>query len=97
MYDEKRDVNNAINNLARDVKDVISFDKIDPSLVFFHEKEGQLFSVITNKPKGDPEYDGLYKLKNSQTLDPNAKPEDLPNYKEYKQEKFLEISLNFIY
>ena len=51
IYDENKDLNNAINNLAKDPKDVISFDKIDPSLVFFHEKTSQSFSIITNKPK----------------------------------------------
>jgi midasin (ATPase involved in ribosome maturation) len=89
MYDEKRDVNKAINNLARDVKDVISFDKIDPSLVFFHEKNSQFFSIITNKSRNDKEYQALLNLKNSQFEVNQAGFQALPNYKIYKQIDFL--------
>ena len=89
FYDEKKDIDNAINNLAIDVKDVISFDKIDPSLVFFHEKEGLLFSIITNKPKNDPEYISLLNLKNSQFANINKGFKELPNYNTYNQEQFL--------
>ena len=56
VYNEKNDLEKAINNLAKGVKDVISFEKINPSLVFFHEKTSQNFSIITNKTKTDKEY-----------------------------------------
>ena len=49
QYEEEKDNQNAINNLANNKHEVVSFDKIDPSLVFFHEGDGQLFSIITNK------------------------------------------------
>ena len=86
IYNEKKDINNAIKKLSEEVKDVISFDKIDPSLLFFHEKEGQGFSIITNKQKEDEEYIKLLKLKNSQVY----QIKELPNYKNYKQKQFLE-------
>ena len=49
IYDEGKDINNAINDLANAQHEVISFDKIDPSLLFFHEGDGESFSIITNK------------------------------------------------
>ena len=90
LYEEKEDLNNAINNLAKDLKDVISFDKIDPSLVFFHEKYGELFSIITNKPKDDKEYQQMLQLKNSQFDYKEPGFEELPNYKKYEQLDFLQ-------
>ena len=89
IYDEEKDLNNAINNLARDVKDVISFDKIDPSLIFFHEGESQSFSIITNKPSNDPEYKRMLGLRNSQFDYKQKGFNELPNYKNYKHEDFL--------
>ena len=88
-YNEKKDLNNAINNLAKDVKDVVSFDKINPSLVFFHEKDSELFSIITNKSKDDNEYQQMLNLKNSQFDYWQKGYQELPNYKEYKQIDFL--------
>ena len=40
-----------MNDLANDRHTVISFDQIDPSLLFFHEGDGESFSIITNKKK----------------------------------------------
>ena len=97
MYDEKNDVNCAISNLAREVKDVISFDKIDPSLVFFHEKESELFSIITNKSKNDNEYKELLNLKNSQLEEGQKGVKELPNYKKYKQIDFLRELKEILY
>jgi len=93
---KKKDLNNAINNLAKDVKDVISFDKIDPSLVFFHEKNGEFFSIITNKPKDDKEYQQMLQLKNSQFDYKQTGFEELPNYKNYKQLDFLQELQNIL-
>ena len=96
LYDEKKDLNSAINNLAKDVKDVISFDKIDPSLVFFHEKNGELFSIITNKQKDDKEYQQMLQLKNSQFDYKQTGFKELPNYKKYKQLDFLQELQNIL-
>jgi hypothetical protein len=62
IYEEKKDLEKAINKLAKDVEDVVSYDKIDPSLVFFHENTSELFSIITNKAKDDEEYKELLNL-----------------------------------
>ena len=95
-YDENKDLNNAINKLAIDVKDVISFDKIDPSLLFFHEKDSQLFSIITNKQKTDKEYIDLLRLKNSQFDVGQKGYTELPNYKNYKKKDFLQEIANIL-
>ena len=89
-YDENKDLNKAIDNLAKDVKDVISFDKIDPSLIFFHEKMSESFSIITNKTQNDKEYQNLLALKNSQFEKGKEKFTQLPNYLKYDQIQFLE-------
>ena len=90
IYDEDKDLNNAINNLAKDVKDVISFDKINPSLIFFHEKTAETFSIITNKPKEDEEYKKMLGLRNSQ-FDYGQKGFDsLKDYRHFDQVQFLE-------
>ena len=89
IYDEEKDLNNAINNLSKDVKDVISFDKIDPSLIFFHEGKSESFSIITNKPKNDPEYKNMLALKNSQFEYGVKGFSELTNYLKNDQEKFL--------
>ena len=62
---------------------------IDPSLLFFHEGNGQSFSIITNKEKTDPEYIDLCNLKNYQVINQNEARVDLPNYKSYTHLKFL--------
>ena len=90
IYTESKDLNKAIKNLAKKIEDVISFDKIDPSLVFFHEKEGQSFSIITNKPKTSNEYKLLLWLKNSQNYLAQQRIKELPDYRNSKQEDFLE-------
>ena len=90
QYDEGKDIDNAIGDLANNInKDVISFDKIDPSLLFFHEGEGQSFSIITNKDKNCKEYKDLLALKNSQALYRRDILKELPNYKKYTQKQFL--------
>ena len=93
QYNEGEDINKAINNLANDEHEVISFEKIDPSLLFFHEGDGQLFSIITNKKQSDKEYKDLLAIKNSQSFDEKSKINELPDYKDEKKftkEKFLE-------
>jgi len=96
QYDEEKDNNNAINNLANDKHEVVSFGKIDPSLVFFHEGEGQLFSIITNKKKDDPEYINLLSLKNSQCEKGKEIFKELPDYRKFTQIQFLEEISNIL-
>ena len=92
QYNEEQDINDAINNLAlnNNNKNIVSFDKIDPSLLFFHEGEGQSFSIITNKNKTDKEYIDLLALQNSQARIKKDLLKELPNYKNYTQKQFLE-------
>ena len=98
QYDEEKDNNNAINNLANDKHEVVSFDKIDPSLVFFHEGGGELFSIITNKSPKDKEYINLLSLKNSQCEKGKEIFKELPDYRKFSQKQFLqEISALFLY
>ena len=89
-YNEDEDINNAVTILAQNINpEIISFDKIDPSLIFFHEGEGQSFSIITNKNKKDKEYIDLLALQNSQALKKSDLIKELPNYKKYTQKQFL--------
>ena len=81
QYDENEDYKNGINNLAKDKHFVVSFDKIDPSLIFFHEGESPLFSYITNKNPDDIEYKRFLALFNSQD---STKIEKFPDYKDKK-------------
>jgi hypothetical protein len=37
QYDEGKDINKAVNDLAKCNHEVISYEKIVPSLLFFHE------------------------------------------------------------
>ena len=90
QYDEGKDINQAINELANDKHEVISFDQIDPSLLFFHEGEGELFSIITNKNKSDQEYKDLLAIKNSQAFTEKDKISEFPDYKKFEQKQFLE-------
>jgi len=96
QYDEEKDNNNAINNLANDKHEVVSFDKIDPSLVFFHEGGGELFSIITNKSPKDKEYINLLSLKNSQCPKGQEIFKELPDYRKFTQIQFLEEIRNIL-
>ena len=91
QYNEEEDINNAINNLANNTNhEFISYDKINPSLLFFHEGDnGQSFSIITNKNKTDKEYIDLLALQNSQARTKKELIKELPNYKKYTQKQFL--------
>ena len=87
IYDEGKDLNKAVNALANNKHEVLSFDKIDPSLLFFHEGCGESFSIITNKNPKDKEYIGLLNLKNSQAFSEKDKLKFLPKYNDPKFEK----------
>ena len=86
-YKEEEYIDLAMKSLAGNKHDVVSYANINPSLLFFHEGEGQGFSFITNQIKGD-EYDILIKLKNYQKR--NSDQEYIiPNYKDYTPKQFL--------
>ena len=88
IYDENKDNDKAMEELAKTKHEVVSFENIDPSLFFFHEGEGQSFSIITNKKEDDKEYKRLLDFQNCM-----AKKEEivghLPKYDEYTKIEFL--------
>jgi len=88
-YNESKDNEEGIKDLSNTMHSVISFKDIDPSLVFFHEGNSQLFSIITNKDRNDSEYQDLYNLKNCQVINQNEYKVDLPDYKSYTHLQFL--------
>jgi midasin (ATPase involved in ribosome maturation) len=90
QYDENADINKAINNLSNTTHKVVSFDEINPFLLFFHEGNGQLFSIITNKNTSQEESKNLLQLINSQVIRKEERISQLPDYKNYNQEQFLE-------
>ena len=90
QYDEEKDINNAIDNLAI-IKNsgVFSFEKIDSILLFLHEGNSQGFTILTNKDNNkDKEYISFLKLYNHYKND-KKKLSKLPNFKDYKQKEFL--------
>ena len=64
----------------------ISFEKINPSLVFFNE-DVQTFSIITTSKSGEEEYEQLLRLYNSQNHEEKEIP--LINYRNLTHEQFL--------
>ena len=44
-----------MKDLSKEVNDIVSFEKLDPSLFIFHE-DSQSYSIITNKSEKDKEY-----------------------------------------
>jgi len=89
VYDESKDTEKAIESLAQDKHDVISFNQIELSLLFFHEGTGEGFSIITNKNRNDPDYINLFKLLNYEHLN-NTSYTNIPDYNNYKPMEFLE-------
>ena len=87
LYNEGEDLNNAINVLANYNHEVISFKAIDPSLLFFHEGDGESFSIITNKKPTDKEYINLLNLKNCQALTEEMKLKAFPKYSDKNFDK----------
>ena len=61
-YNEGEDIKNAIDNLSENKSGIFSFEKIDSSLLFFHEGKKDRFSILTNKDKTDKEYITLLNL-----------------------------------
>ena len=94
QYDEGEDIKQGINDLASNKHYIISFDKIDPSLVFFHEGDGQMFSIITNKTKKDAEYKEMLQLINIQSI--GNLVTELPDYKKFNQSEFIKsLEINY--
>ena len=96
QYDEGKDINKAINDLANYSHEVISYEKIDPSLLFFHEGAGESFSIITNKKPDDREYKSLLELKNSQAFSKKEMLKSLPKYSNFNKVQFLEELKNIL-
>ena len=59
-------------------------------MIFFHEGEGQLFSIITNQKATDPEYIKLLSLKNFQYEKGKETFKELSDYRKYTQIQFLQ-------
>ena len=89
QQDEEKYYQSEINNLGY-TNEIVSFENIDPSLVFFHEGEGQLFSIITNQKATDPEYIKLLSLKNFQYEKGKEIFKELSDYRKYTQIQFLQ-------
>ena len=83
---------------------IISIDKIDPSLIFFHQDEGQEFSIISNCNKNDKEYMDLLELKRFPFLIYNELymyereklPINLNNYRKFTHKMFLKEIKNIL-
>ena len=89
QYNEREDINNAINNLANDKHNYISFDNLKNTIFFFQEGLGESFFIITNKNKSDKEYKDFLDLINCQNYNEKQMIKELPNYKNYSQKQFL--------
>ena len=59
---ENKDNEEGIKDLSSNNNSVVSFKDINPSLLFFHEGNHQLFGIITNKNRNDNEFLDLYNL-----------------------------------
>ena len=76
------------NDLSKEIHQIV--DKNDLSLFFFHEGDGQSFSIITNKSSKDKEYIDLLSLKNIAVFSKKDMIDKLPNYNNYTQVQFLQ-------
>ena len=101
IYDENKQEKIAIDILSVQDNDMISFSKINPPLIFFHEKQGQEFSIISANDPKDEEYSKLLKLERvpaliKQEINKNnfidekiVIPDKLKDYRNFKHEEFL--------
>ena len=101
-YNEDKQEEIAIKALSNP-GDIISCDKIDPALVFFHEGEGQEFTIITKDKPNQEEYNKLLQLRKSFVILQNEiyksygkndqieeVPKELKHYTKFKHQQFLE-------
>ena len=87
IYDENKDIQKAIKNLEKFKHNIISYDEIKSTLIFFAEKTGFFFDIITNIPKNSDEYK-MYKLIwNSQDYSIKNKLQEITDYKSFKTQK----------
>ena len=61
-----KEIEDGIEDLSNNNHSIVSFNNIAPFLLFFHEGNSQLFSVITNTSSNDIKFKELFKLKNYQ-------------------------------
>jgi len=94
-YDEKKQEELAIKALS-DATEIISFDKIKPSLVFFHEGHEQTFSIISTCNPDEDEYKNLLEIRNIPVIINNylanegKEPyKELNNYSKFEHRMFL--------
>ena len=89
LFDEfnENKINEIANQSLSNKDEIISFEKINPSLVFFNE-DIQTFSIITTSKRGDGEYNQLLQLYNSQLELPFEK-DSLIDYRNLTHEEFL--------
>ena len=92
-FSEKKIHEIANKYLSNAEEDRVSFEKINPSLVFFNE-DVQTFSIITTSKKGEEEYEQLLRLYNSQ----NDKKREIPliNYRNLSHEELLLEMINVL-
>ena len=98
-YDINKQEEAAIKALS-EPNDIISCDKISPALVFFHEGEGQDYSIITGANPNKDEYNDLLELKrsfakvenylNQKKENKREIPKELKQYNKFKHPQFLE-------
>ena len=90
QYNENEAIENGVKSLADDKHNIISFDKMKHSLIFFHEGNKESFSIITNKNESDPEYNLFLVYKKTQRTK-GEEIKKLTDYKDnnFKQEDFL--------
>ena len=74
-----------IMNLLTDNKDIVSYDKINPSLIFLND-DGQSMTIICTMEKNTTEYKKLYSLYNSMNFQ-GSRP--LINYKTLGRIEYL--------
>ena len=95
-YDEEKQKNLAIEALSYHEEN-ISFDKIKSSIIFFHEGEGQEYSIISSCNSDDQEYKDLLNLKNLPIIldrintgnEEIEKFTELNNYRNFTHKQFL--------
>ena len=100
IYDIDKQDDAAIKALS-EKEEIISFDKIKPSLIFFHEGEDQEFNIISTCNSNEDEYKDLLELKKVLAITRNGLyevmgeekreeiPKELNNYKQFTHKQFL--------
>ena len=94
-YEEDKQQEIAVQALSN-AQEIISFNKIKPSMVFFHEGEGQDFSIISTCDPKEKEYNDLLELRKTPIIISNFAlskqdklPDKLKNYTTFKHKDFL--------